>query len=72
MGSERIVSEYAEKIRSIAAPRKMGQLERQEVLDERDGTRAGEHVIHWDGRQDAIVEPKPIDVTPDLPAPGEE
>ena len=54
------MSDYQEKIRSIGAPRKLGRSERQEVRDERDGTRAGEHVVHWDGRQDAIVEAKPL------------
>jgi len=53
-------TEYVEKIRSISAPRKLGQSERQPVTDERDGTKAGEHVVHWDGRQDAIVHAKPV------------
>lgn len=58
-------TEYVEKIRSIATPRKLGRSERQEVIAEEGphrGTRAGEHVVHWDGRQDAVVEPQPIKI----------
>ena len=29
------------------------------VTDERDGTIGGKHIEHWDGRQDAVVTPKP-------------
>ncbi len=56
-------TEYQEKIRSIAAPRKTGQSERKPVTDERDGSVAGHHIVHWDGRQDAVAHPKSIVVT---------
>ena len=55
-------SQQQEKWRSIAAPRKLGQSERQPVTDERDGTKAGEHIVHWDGRQDAIARPREITI----------
>jgi len=42
--------------------RKLGQTERQVVVDERDGTKAGEHIVHWDGRQDAIARPREITI----------
>lgn len=53
---------YKEKIRSISAPRKLGQSERQKVLNEDNGKVGGEHVVHWDGRQDAIVRPQAIQI----------
>lgn len=54
------MSTFKEKIRSISTPRKLGKSERKEVIDERDGSRAGEHIVHWDGRQDAVAEPKTL------------
>ena len=53
-------TEYQEKIRTIAAPRKIGRSERQPVTDERDGSIAGHHVVHWDGRQDAVAIPRSV------------
>ena len=58
-----VATEFQEKIRSIAAPRKVGQSERRVVIAEEGpnrGTRAGEHIVHWDGRQDAVVEAQTI------------
>ena len=57
-----VATEFQEKIRSIATPRKVGQSERQVVIDERDGSKAGEHIIHWDGRQDAIAHPREVTI----------
>jgi hypothetical protein len=40
--------------------RHKGEKREHPVTDERDGTVGGKHVEHWDGRQDAIVQVKPV------------
>jgi formylmethanofuran dehydrogenase subunit B len=55
-------TEYREKIRSLGFSTKRGQSERKRVVDERDGSTAGIHDVHWDGSQDAAARPKPIRV----------
>ena len=54
------MTEFAEKLRSLSFPRKMGVTEIKPVLDERDGTVGGYHDVHWDGSQDARVLPKSL------------
>jgi hypothetical protein len=54
------MSNYQEK--NVGVLLKKGTSVREPVLDERDGTVGGYHVKHWDGRQDAVVQPKPIRV----------
>lgn len=39
---------------------KRGQTNKKPVESEDDGTIAGYHVEHWDGRQDAVVQPKTV------------
>ena len=51
---------FAEKLRSLSFPRKLGASERQPVIDERDGTVGGYHDVRWDGSQDAHVLLKPL------------
>ena len=54
------MSEYQEKLRSIGFPRKIGQSVKKPVVDERDGSVGGYETEHWDGRQDAHVQLKPL------------
>ena len=56
------MTEYQDKLRSIGVSRRRGSSERKPVIDERDGSQAGYHVEHWDDRQDAVAQPKPIRV----------
>ena len=53
---------FVEKVRSVGFVQryKPGATRRVEVRNELDGTRAGEHVEHYDGSQDARAEPKQI------------
>lgn len=53
------MSAYRDKLLSIAAPRRLGRSEKVRVVDDRDGSTAGIHTKHWDGRQDAVAMPKP-------------
>jgi hypothetical protein len=41
---------------------RVGTTERKPVIDDRDGTVGGHHIEHWDGSQDAVVQPKTIHV----------
>ena len=54
------MSEIADKLRSLATPRKWGRSERKPVQNELDGTQAGYHVEHWDDSQDAVATPKTV------------
>lgn len=49
------MSEYREKLLSIATPRRFGTSNRTVVPHEADGKPAGYHEEHWDGRVDAVV-----------------
>lgn len=53
-------NEFQRKIRSLGFPRKFGQSEKRPVVDERDGSIGGHHVVHWDGSQDAHVIAGPV------------
>ena len=44
-----------------------GQTRKHAVTDERDGSRAGYHTEHWDGRQDATIQPKPVSTKVGVP-----
>jgi hypothetical protein len=57
-----LVSEYAEKLRSIGFGTKRGQDVKHRVVDERDGSTAGVVTEHWDGSSDAAARPKSIKV----------
>ena len=56
------MSEYAEKVRSIAAPRRWGQAVRKPVINEDNGRVAGFHREHWDDHQDAVAAPPTVKV----------
>jgi hypothetical protein len=56
MGGQRVVSDYADKVRSISTPRRWGSSERKPVQNEETGGQAGYHVEHWDDRVDAVVQ----------------
>ena len=56
------MTQYQDKLRSIGVSLRRGSSERKPVIDERDGSQAGYHVEHWDDRQDAVAQPKPIRV----------
>ena len=58
------MGKYQDK--NISAPRKWGGSEKRPVVDERDGTVGGYHVVHWDDHQDAVVMPKSIRVAPQI------
>lgn len=48
--------------KEFGVSRRRGTSERRPVIDERDGSVGGYHVLHWDDRQDAVVQPKTIRV----------
>ena len=50
------MSEYREKLLSIATPRKFGTSEKQVKIHEDTGRKAGYEVEHWDDRRDAVVQ----------------
>ena len=58
------MSEFSEKAKTIATPRKLGKAERQAITDERDGSVAAYHTEHWDGHRDAEVLLKPVKAGP--------
>jgi len=68
------VSEYRDKVKGVGFLSKKGQTEKEIVHNEDDGSVAGHHVKHWDGRQDAVATPPPIRVkaTPHNPTKGED
>ena len=51
------MSEFRDKILGFGAPRKWGKAEKKPVVNELDGSNAGHHIEHWDGRQDAVAKP---------------
>lgn len=52
------MSAYRDKLLGIATPRKLGQAERRDIVE--DGRRVATEVEHWDGRQEATVYPDVI------------
>jgi hypothetical protein len=58
------MSEFSEKAKSIGVSLRRGKSRKKPVQDDRDGSKAGYHVEHWDDRQDAVVQPKPIRMKP--------
>lgn len=52
------MSEYAEKLKSLGFPRKLGASEKK--VEVADGRKVAETVEHWDGKQDATVYPDVI------------
>jgi hypothetical protein len=55
--------EFMEKARTISTPRKWGQKKKTNVRRDDDGTHGGLQIEHWNDRVDAVVRPKPIDVS---------
>ena len=55
-------SEFIDKARTIGVSLKRGSARKKSVINEDDGTRAGYHVEHWDDHQDAVAQPKPIEL----------
>ena len=53
-------NEYLDRIKGFGAPRRWGQSQKKIKTDERDGSVAGYEVEHWDDRQDAVVQTKPV------------
>jgi hypothetical protein len=66
------VTEFADKAKTISAPRKWGSKKTTRVPRDDDGTHAGLQIEHWDDRMDAVVRPKPIDVELAVKPLGEE
>lgn len=55
------MTEFADKLRSLSFPRKLGGTERKPVQNEDTGRfDAGYYDVHWDGRQDAHVTPDAV------------
>ena len=57
------MSEFSEKAKTIGVSLRRGKAQKKPVVDEKDGTRAGYHLERWDDSQDAVVTPKPIEMT---------
>jgi hypothetical protein len=55
-------TEFMEKARTIGVSLRRGTSEKKPVINEDDGTRAGYHIEHWDDHQDAVAQPKPIEL----------
>jgi hypothetical protein len=67
--------EYAEYLRSINVNRRQGQTERAVQFRDDMGSRedpviAGVQTTHWDGRQDALVTPRVVNVPTTVESPG--
>ena len=54
------VSEFADKVRSIGTSWHKGKTKDVPVRNEHDGTIGGKHVEHWDGSQDAVIQPQTV------------
>lgn len=54
--------EFMEKARTIGVSLRRGTSQKKPVVNENDGTQAGYHVEHWDDRQDAVAQPKPVEL----------
>jgi hypothetical protein len=48
--------------KGVGVSLRRGSSQKKPVTNEDDGTRAGYHVEHWDDRQDAVVQPKTLEV----------
>ena len=48
--------------KNVGVSLRRGKAIKKPVVDERDGTQAGYHVEHWDDHQDAVAQPKPIEL----------
>lgn len=56
--------EWKERIRSVGSISryKPGQKQKKVVMNEDDGKPGGYHVEHYDGSQDAVAQPRPIEM----------
>ena len=48
--------------KNVGVSLRRGKAIKKPVVNEDDGTRAGYHVEHWDDHQDAVAQPKPIEL----------
>jgi hypothetical protein len=48
--------------KGVGVSLRRGSSQKKPVTNEDDGTRAGYHVEHWDDRQDAVAQPKALQV----------
>jgi hypothetical protein len=51
------------KDKNVGFLSRKGTKNKTPVIDERDGTRAGYHVEHWDDRKDAVAQPGSVDLS---------
>jgi hypothetical protein len=56
--------------KGVGVSLRRGSSQKKPVTNEDDGTRAGYHVEHWDDRQDAVAQPKALQV--EMKVTGEE
>jgi hypothetical protein len=56
--------------KGVGVSLRRGSSQKKPVQNEDDGTRAGYHVEHWDDRQDAVAQPKALQV--EMKVTGEE
>ena len=61
-----MASDFIEKVRTIGVSLKRGKAQKKPVINEDDGTRAGYHIEHWDDHQDAVAQPRPIELKLDV------
>ena len=59
-----MTTEFAEKARTIGVSLRRGKATKKPVINEDDGTQAGYHIEHWDDHQDAVAQPKPVELKP--------
>lgn len=50
--------------KNVGVSLRRGKAAKKPVISEDDGTYAGYHVEHWDDHQDAVAQPKPIQLKP--------
>lgn len=55
-----MVTKWQEK--SVGVSLKRGKSQKKPVTNEDDGSQAGYHIEHWDDSQDAVAQPKPIEI----------
>jgi hypothetical protein len=48
--------------KGVGVSLRRGTSQKKPVVNEDDGSRAGYHVEHWDDRQDAVAQPKTLEV----------
>lgn len=56
------MSKFSDKAKTIGVSLRRGTSRRKPVINENDGTQAGYHVEHWNDRQDAVVQPKTLEM----------